>query len=389
MITGGLGTEVIASGQRSAIGSGSSASGEIFGSLSVGGLLRVPSGVLRVPDSSAGDEIQVASTGRIEGTAADRTQGAQISGNGSIDNQGAITLATSLVTGGTPATTVEGNHHLVSFDTQGGSAAPSAVTVFAASFNDGVRTFPSDPTRTGFQFDGWNTAVDGTGDAVTPTSTLPGGGTGAAVAITAFAQWTDISAPVTAIDSGPGSTADGTADFQFSANEPSAFTCQLDGPAAATGTPTTCTSPQSYPGLADGNYTFSVTATDTAGNTDTSPQSQAFTVAATRGGDPPPSSGLCGGLAPTMVGTSGSDVITGTAGNDVIVANGGDDIVRGHGGDDIICGGDGNDKLKGGAGKDNLFGEAGRDKLNGGGSKDFCSGGSGKDAIGCEKAKRS
>lgn len=279
-ITGGLSTEVIATGQT-AIGAGTGAP-SLFGSLSVAGVLRLPSGELTVPDSP-GDEITVASNGRIEGTAADTTAGAQIRGLGSIANAGAITLASSLVSGGTPATTIKNNHHLVSFDTQGGSAAPSDVKVFASSFDAGARTFPPDPTRTGYVFDGWNTAADGTGDAVTASSALPGGSTGTPVSLTAFAQWTaiDSTAPETTTDSGPGTTSGGTATFEFSADESDAsFECQLDGPGSSTGTFAACDSPKTYAALADGDYTFSVRATDQSGNTDLTPATKAFSVLA-------------------------------------------------------------------------------------------------------------
>jgi hypothetical protein len=56
----------------------------------------------------------------------------------------------------------------------------------------------------------------------------------------------------------------------------------------------------------------------------------------------PPS---CNGLAATIVGTPGDDIIDGTAGNDVIVGLGGADTITGNGGADTICGGDGEDTI--------------------------------------------
>ena len=55
----------------------------------------------------------------------------------------------------------------------------------------------------------------------------------------------------------------------------------------------------------------------------------------------------CDGLAPTIIGTGGSDDLVGTSGNDVIAGLGGDDTIDGGGGDDVICGGEGTDTIDG------------------------------------------
>ncbi len=83
----------------------------------------------------------------------------------------------------------------------------------------------------------------------------------------------------------------------------------------------------------------------------------------------------CGGLAFTIVGTSGPDTIFGTPGPDVIFGGGGSDDIQSLGGDDTVCGGDGNDRLAGGDGNDRLFGDAGSDALFGGNGNDALNGG--------------
>ncbi len=79
-------------------------------------------------------------------------------------------------------------------------------------------------------------------------------------------SWTisDVVPPTTTITSGPSDpTAETTATFTFSADEdPVTFSCSLDG-----GLAEPCTSPLTYTGLAQTGHTFSVSASDTTGNT--------------------------------------------------------------------------------------------------------------------------
>lgn len=91
---------------------------------------------------------------------------------------------------------------------------------------------------------------------------------------------------------------------------------------------------------------------------------------------------LCAGQTPTIVGTSGDDVINGTNGKDVILALGGNDTINARGGDDIVCAGDGDDEVNGGDGADRIYGEAGDDELEGGRGADDLDGGAGdEDSI--------
>lgn len=85
--------------------------------------------------------------------------------------------------------------------------------------------------------------------------------------------------PDTAIDSGPaGLTRIDDPTFAFSSEPGTTFKCSLDGPGTTAGTFAPCASPKSYSGLADGDYTFRVRATDSVGKTDQSPAARSFTV---------------------------------------------------------------------------------------------------------------
>jgi hypothetical protein len=89
-----------------------------------------------------------------------------------------------------------------------------------------------------------------------------------------FALRQDLSGPDTTITSGPpASTPSKDASFSFTASEAAFFQCQLDG-----GAVTPCASPQTYSGLSNGTHTFSVLATDFAGNGDPTPATHTWTI---------------------------------------------------------------------------------------------------------------
>jgi hypothetical protein len=85
----------------------------------------------------------------------------------------------------------------------------------------------------------------------------------------------DTTAPETTITSAPATTTSATsAAFAFESTESgSTFACSLDGAAEQP-----CTSPTTYTGVALGDHTFAVRATDTQGNADPSPATRAWTV---------------------------------------------------------------------------------------------------------------
>jgi hypothetical protein len=87
----------------------------------------------------------------------------------------------------------------------------------------------------------------------------------AAKNLSAPKSWTwivDATKPIVTITSGPGNGPSASVTFAFTASEGSVtFTCQLDS-----GAKTACTSPNTYSDVALGEHTFSVYATDAAGN---------------------------------------------------------------------------------------------------------------------------
>jgi hypothetical protein len=76
-------------------------------------------------------------------------------------------------------------------------------------------------------------------------------------------DWTvDTVAPTVTIGSKPSNPSNvASPSFAFTASDAAAFACKLDNGAFAA-----CTSPKGYEGLADGSHTFTVSATDAAGN---------------------------------------------------------------------------------------------------------------------------
>lgn len=89
----------------------------------------------------------------------------------------------------------------------------------------------------------------------------------------------------------------------------------------------------------------------------------------------------CNGIAATIIGTDGPDVLVGTDGPDVIVAGLGNDSISGLGGNDLICGGFGNDLIDGGPGNDILLAGPGADTVRGRDGDDAIYGGHGHDEL--------
>ena len=90
----------------------------------------------------------------------------------------------------------------------------------------------------------------------------------------AGAEGADIDRPETTIVGGPAMSSKSTsATFSFIADEPSTFSCSLNGAGFSS-----CPSPKSLAGLAVGQHGFLVRATDLAGNQDPTPANYSFIV---------------------------------------------------------------------------------------------------------------
>lgn len=90
---------------------------------------------------------------------------------------------------------------------------------------------------------------------------------------------------------------------------------------------------------------------------------------------------FCRGVAATVSGTAGNDVLVGTPGPDVIAAFGGNDRIVSESGRDLICAGSGADYVGAGTAADRVFGGAGPDRLLGRGGPDLLKGSGGRDVL--------
>jgi uncharacterized repeat protein (TIGR01451 family) len=89
----------------------------------------------------------------------------------------------------------------------------------------------------------------------------------------------------------------------------------------------------------------------------------------------------CRGVAATISGTGGNDVLVGTGGPDVIVALGGNDRIVSRAGRDLICANRGADHIGAGPAADRVFAGAGPDRLLGRGGPDLLKGQAGNDVL--------
>src|SRR6478672_8622032 len=134
------------------------------------------------------------------------------------------------------------------------SFSATETSTFQCALDAGAFAPCTSPTTLGSTPDGSHT--------YTVKATDAAGNTGP---VTSYVWTIDTVAPaVTFSIKPPNPTNDTTPDFAFSASEtvPAGFQCQLDASAFAA-----CTSPKALPATADGSHTFTVRASDAAGNT--------------------------------------------------------------------------------------------------------------------------
>jgi Ca2+-binding RTX toxin-like protein len=216
-----------------------------------------------------------------------------------------------------------------------------------------------------------------------------------AAAPSAPAQAPDTTPPDTTITSGPAEGEVINSDspmFAWGSSEPnSTFACVVDG------IPLASCELAFVTGASGGPHTFSVAATDPAGNTDPTPATRNFTVHLEGGSLPElshcPLDGnviVATNAADTRTGTAGTDLMYGYGGNDVLHGAAGADCVAGQSGNDrlfgdsggdFVFGGSGDDRIAGQGGNDAVYGEAGNDRVTGGAGNDTVDGGPGRDQL--------
>lgn len=137
-------------------------------------------------------------------------------------------------------------------------SGPGTVTFGNASAVDTTASFSVDGTYT-LRLTADDSALSASDDVVVTVNPQPAG---------------DTTPPDTTITANPpASTTSTSASFSFTANEASTFECKLDA-----GSYAACSSPKAYSGLAVGSHTFSVRATDTAGNVDATPATYTWSI---------------------------------------------------------------------------------------------------------------
>ena len=98
-----------------------------------------------------------------------------------------------------PPPTITGHHYHRHLRHRRQLHHPDPVTVYADTLTHGARTLPTDPTKNGSIFTGWNTQANGTGTTLTATTTLPGTSTdGTAHPVNLHAQYDLL--PITSIE---------------------------------------------------------------------------------------------------------------------------------------------------------------------------------------------
>jgi hypothetical protein len=116
--------------------------------------------------------------------------------------------------------------------------------------------------------------IDVSSTAVSGTIDVQATGKGTTKSTPLVLTISDTTPPQTTINSNPTNPSnDNTPSFTFSADEAAIFQCDVDGSGFAA-----CTSGDSFGPLADSSHTFTVKATDTAGNTDSTPASYTWTI---------------------------------------------------------------------------------------------------------------